>query len=233
MQLVTVRLPNGEDVDPAEWTTSPLYSTVEFQIGVSLSSLFLYSYGVDSGEVPISPATLASRPATDFDTNMQGQGSILPENERILLYSIELELINLGAPDEATADTTATPPDCSLDQVLLVQRDTLAILHIGSRKKEFCRAPLGYFAGACGVARINQPNAQNEGAATGFKVAYNSGINPDDNRNFASPHDIAGGTAFDIELAFPLGGVNSNPAAAGDVIRCRSKMYGFRKRPVA
>jgi hypothetical protein len=231
MQLTTVRLPSGEQVDPSEWTTTPLYSTVEFQLGVSLSSLFFFSYG-ETGVVPISPATLPTRPAQAYDTNMQGQGSILPENERVILYSIQIELINLGAPDEATADTTATPPDCSLDQVLFVQRDTLAILHIGSRRKEYCKAPIGYFPGSVGVNRIMQPNAQNEGAATGMKVAYNSGINPDDNRDFATPHDIPGGTSFDLELNFPLGGVNSNPSEPGDVIRARAKFYGFRKRPV-
>jgi len=232
MQLTTVRLPTGEDVDPSEWTTTPLYSTVEFQLGVAISSLFFFSYG-ENGSVPITPATLSARPATAYDTNMQGQGSILPENERIILYSIQIELINLGIPGSGTPDTTATPPDCSLDQVLFVQRDTLAILHIASRKKEYCRAPLGYFPGAVGVNRIMQPNAQNEGAATGMRVAYNSGIDPNDNRDFASPHDIGGGVAFDLELVFPLGGVHTEANLAGDVIRARAKFYGFRKRPVA
>lgn len=251
MQLDQIVLPTGEKVDPAEWTTTPLYSTGEFQIGVALAPIVLFSYGRGNSQIPISPATLPTRQANDADTNMEGQGGILPENERIILYSIQIELINLGPTftegvANAGDDFTATAPDMSLDMMLQCQRDMLAILTIASRAKEYCRAPLGYFAGAVGVDRINQPNAQNNlappatPAATGFKVAYNSGISPDDNRDFASPHDIPGGTPFAVTLQFPFGGINTlgtsghgTSPGAGNIVRARCYLYGFRKRPVA
>ncbi len=229
MELNTIVLPGGEQVNPAEWTTTPLYSVVEAQIGVPISTLQLFSYAL--GEpVPISPSTLTQRTSDIADTNMRGAG-ILPEDERIIVYQIQIELINAGTPAEATEDDTAAPPDMSLDMVLFTQRDTLAVLHVGSRLKEYCRAPLGYFPGAVGVDRICQPNAQVQDDLTGFKVAYNSGIDPDDGRNFASPHDIGGGTSFGVDLIFPIGGINPT-AGAGNLVRFRTKLYGFRKRPV-
>jgi hypothetical protein len=233
MQLISVRLPNGEDVDPGEWSDTPLYSTAEFQLNVAISSVFFFSYG-ETGSVPVTPATLTSRPANDADTNMQGQGSILPGNERIIVYSIQVEFYNMGNSQGGTDDTSATPPDVSLQQMLSIQRDTLGILHIASRKKEYCRAPIGYYATSKGVNRLMQPNAQIAGAATGFKVAYNSGLTVGDQRTFATPHDIPGGTTFDFELNFPNGIVTmEDVVGAGDLIRSRCTFYGPRKRPVA
>lgn len=229
MELNTIVLPGGEQVNPAEWTTTPLYSVVEAQVGVPISTLQLFSYALGE-QVPVSPATLTQRTSDISDTNMRGAG-ILPEDERIILYQIQIDLMNLGVQDEATEDDSAAPPDMPLDVLLFCQRDTLVVLHVGSRLKEYCRAPLGYFPGACGVDRIAQPNAQVEGALTGFKVGYNSGIDPDDGRNFASPHDIGGGTAFGVDLIFPIGGINPT-AGAGNTVRFRTKLYGFRKRPV-
>lgn len=231
MQLISVRLPNGEDVDPSEWSDTPLYSTVEFQLGVSISSVFFFSYG-ETGSVPITPATLTSRPANDADTNMQGQGSVLPENERLIIYSIQVEFYNLGI-DGTAQDTAVTPPDVSLESMLAIQRDTMGILHIASRKKEYCRAPIGYYATSKGVNRLMQPNAQIQGAATSFQAAYNSGITVGDQRTFATPHDVPGGTTFDFELNFPLGTVDIIGSSPGDVIRSRATLYGPRKRPVA
>lgn len=234
MELNTIVLPTGEQVDPSEWTTTPLYSTVEAQIGVAISTLQLFSYSIGQ-PVPITPSTLvgSQRTSTIADTNMRGDG-ILPEDERIILYSIQVELINAGIPAEAANDGSAEAPDMSLDMTLFCQRDTLAILHVGSRLKEYCRAPIGYFPGTVGVNRIAQPNAQVDGAHNalhGYKVAYNSGIDPQDGRDFASPHDIPGGTVFDLSLEFPIGGINPT-AGAGNLVRFRSKFYGFRKRPV-
>jgi len=233
-QLWKVRLPDGRTLTPGDWTSAePLYSTVEIGQG-PFPILTAFSYGRGSGEVPGSPGP---RSATLGDTNLEGEGARLPENEELIAYSLSIEAFQIGRTGE-DALPVSDPPDVSLLNMLRLQRDLLVITRI-AYVKEYTRAPLGIFPASTGVFQANSgARSESSGGADGYVSANNGSPDVSGSRPFASPLYVAGGESIAVDLRPGPGQVvdlncanaENNPAGR---VRLRIYFEGYRRRPVA
>ncbi len=235
-QLWKVRLPDGRVLTPGDWTSAePLYSTVEIGQG-PFPILTAFSYGRGSGEVPGSPGP---RSATLGDTNLEGEGARLPENEELIAYSLSIEAFQIGITD-GTADLLppSDPPDVSLLNMLRLQRDLLVITRI-AYVKEYTRAPLGIFPASTGVFQANSGarSVQSLGQ-TGYVSSNNGSPDVSGARPFASPLYVAGGESIAVDLRPGPGQVVDLNCAESEQnpngrVRLRIYFEGYRRRPVA
>lgn len=248
VQAIKVRLPDGRTVSPSDWTSAPLFSTVEVASG-SLQPLPAFSYG-ENGSVP---GSVGPRPATQADTNMQGQGGILQENEELFLYALQVEVFQVVASTEdyftGNEAWAPDPPEVSATNLLRLQRSTLLRTKIANTK-DYGVNPLSFYPAAMGVHRTTGATRA-QGAASTYDTAvfvgYHGGVNVLDQRSIATPHHVAPGEAFEVSLEFPYGSVTEPlPVQTGVVAsdldfgadtdaRLRVRIYaiGPRRRPVA
>lgn len=233
-QLWKIRLPDGRVLTPGDWTSAePLYSTVEIGAG-PFPVLTAFSYG-RGGQVPGSPGP---RRSTLADTNLEGEGARLPENEELIAYSLNIECFQIG-PDSATDVLPPTDaPDVSLVNMLRLQRDLLVITRIAF-VKEYTRAPMGMFPSSTGTRQYNSAaRSQVSVGATGYVASNNGGPDVCDARPFASPLYVAGGESLAVDFrpgpgsVTNLGGLQDGWPAASR-IRLRTYFEGYRRRPVA
>lgn len=225
-QLWKIRLPNGKVLTPGDWTSAePLYSTVEIGSG-SFPVLTAFSYGRGAAV----PGAVAQRPSTYADTNLEGEGNRLPENEELIAYSMAIEFFLIGAETGTNAVPAAEAPDLSLTNVLRLQRDLLAIVRIAAIK-EYTRQPVGYFAAGTGVLQHN--SAARTNLNVGYAVGNNGGVNAEDARQFASPLYVAGGESLAVDVKPGPGEVTGLDLTAGSRVRLRIFFEGYRRRPVA
>ena len=145
-QIWKVRLPDGRIVRPTEWSSTPLWSTVELGTGAQ-TPLIAFSYG-RGGDVP---GSLGPRKSTLSDTNLRGDGDIMPENEELLIYSVLAELYMIVAtPVIPTGFFVGNDPGCpdppmvGLRNMLRVQRDVNLVLSI-AETKNYYNTPLSWF----------------------------------------------------------------------------------------
>jgi hypothetical protein len=232
-QLLNVTLPDGRVVQPADWTTAEgLYSTVEFGTG-GFTTLDAFSYGLN-GTVQGSPT---GRQATLADTNLQGEGGILPPNEAMLIRSIAVEMYAIPGTGLVMSDAdNVIAPDIGLRNMLRIQRDLLVTLSIAS-VKEYIRVPISWTAAGSGP---HSPTAGGAGASglAGYLNGNNGGLGINDQRQLASPLFINGGETFRVRITAPTGSVAGLAftlagATASARIRTRIHLLGDHKRPVA
>lgn len=228
-QLVKVRLPNGQMLSPGDWTAAePLYSTVEIGTG-TFPVLTAFSGGIGA-EVPGSPT---GRSATIADTNLQGEGARLPEDEELVAYSMCIEAFMIGA--DAGTDPIPPPdaPDVSALNMLRMQRDLLIVTRIAF-VKEYTRAPMGWFPASAGVQQYNSGSRTTNSAGTqGTVVSNNGGYGVEAARQMASPLYIAGGESIAVDFQPGPGSVTGLALTEGSRMRLRVYFDGYRKRPVA
>jgi hypothetical protein len=230
-QLWKVRMPDGKTLAPGDWTAAePLYSTVEIGSG-PFPVLTAFSYG-KGGEVPGSPG---NRRSTLADTNLEGEGARLPENEEIIIYQLAVECFMIGVEDQNDPIPAVTAPDVSLLNMLRLQRDLLVIARI-AYVKEYTRAPMSFFPASTGTKQYNSA-ARSEVSAgvAGYVASNNGGDSVCDARTFASPLYIAGGESLAVDFKPGPGavtGLNLAPATPNR-IRLRTYLEGYRRRPVA
>lgn len=230
-QAYKVRLPDGRIERPTEWSSTPLYSTVDIATG-PLVDLQAFSYGVGNSV----PGSVGPRKSTDSDTNMQGPGSILPENEELLLYAIMAEFYVVNTTGNIyllNNDATApNPPEMSALNMARIQRDTLLVLNIADTK-DYLRHPVGFFPAGMGLWTVSG-DVRND---LGFAIIGGQNGSPStyDRRELATPHQVKGGEAFSITLRFPLGTITGLDFGDDTNARIRARIYadGYRKRPVA
>lgn len=230
-QLNKVRLPDGREFSPGDWTASdPLYSTVEIGPG-SFPVVTAFSY-TEGETVPGSPT---NRSANKADTNLRGEGNRLPEDEEILIYSMSIEAFTIG--QETAVDGAIFPPDApdvSLSNMLRLQRDIMIIARIGGYKTEYARSPLSWFPASTGVKQYNSGARSNwSDGANGYIAANNGDDQVWNTRRFASPYYIRGGESFAVDFQPGPGQVNDLALTGNSRIRCRLFFEGYRKRPVA
>lgn len=230
-QLWKIRLPSGKVLQPSDWTAAePLYSTVEIGDGTfPVLSAFSYPLG---GEIP---GSATNRRATIADTNLEGEGARLPENEELIAYGLAIEAFMIGQEDTQSPDTIPgnDPPNVSLLNMLRLQRDLLVVTRV-AYVKEYTRAPLEAFPASTGVAQYNSGGRSNVSTgANGFVSANNGGDRVCDMREFASPLYIAGGEAISVDFRPGPGSVTGLNLATGSRIRLRAFFEGYRRRPVA
>lgn len=228
-QLWKIRLPNGKTLTPGDWTSAEdLYSTVEIGTG-SFPVLTAFSYGRGASV----PGSVAQRQSTFADTNLEGEGNRIPENEELIAYSLAIEVFMIGAEDPQL-DPSVPPsdaPDVSLLNMLRLQRDILVITRIAA-VKEYTRQPLGIFAAGTGVMQYNSAAIN---AATGepYVAGNNGGVSVCDSRQMASPLYVAGGEGLAVDVKPGPGQVNNLNLTAGSRMRLRLFFEGYRRRPVA
>lgn len=248
VQAIKVRLPDGRTVSPSDWTSAPLYSTVEISSAASLQPLPAFSYGLGG----VVPGSVVPRNATEADTNMQGEGGILQENEEVFLYALQIEVFQIASNTTnffTNQETFAPdPPEVSATNLLRLQRSCLVRTKIANTK-DYGVNPISFYGAAMGVHRTTgSTRSQGTTYANGIFAGYHGGVNVFDQREIATPHHIAPGEAFVVRLEFPYGSiVEPLPATAGQVVaspldfgddtdaRLRVRVYviGPRRRPVA
>ncbi len=230
-QIDKVRLPSGNVVIPGEWTMAvPLYSTVELPAGPLQGGLVAFSYGQGG----VVPGSIGPRQSSLVDTNLQGEGSKLPENEQITIRAIGVEVTKLGP-----AASVARFPDCDvpgvpLPDMLRLQRDLLMQLQIAG-VKQYTNSPISYWPSGTGMYyTISGGRSQVSGAGGNGEVPANNGFPATSAcRELASPLMIAGGEAFGVTFVPGPGQVVNLNLATNSRIRLRVYLDGERRRPVA
>lgn len=228
-QLIKIRLPNGNVLTPGDWTAAqPLYSTIEIGTG-SFPILTAFSYAL-GGAVPGSPGPRAS---TLADTNLDGEGARLPENEALIAYAMCIEGFMIG---EQPAETPATEfpsnfPMVSAQNMLRLQRDLLCVLRVAS-VREYTHAPLSWFPASTGVAEVNSA-ALFASTSDGFVDGNNGGETVSDMREWASPIYVKGGETLTLDVRPGPGQVTDLSLTETARIRLRVYLEGYRKLPVA
>lgn len=228
-QLIAVKLPDGRVLQPSDWTTSePLYSTVEVAAGsFPVLSAFSYSYGATV------PGSVGPREALISDTNLQGEGNRLPENEELVVYNLSIEVFKDGAEDDTTLFPDPENPEVPLPDMLRLQRDLLVFFRI-AYVKEYTHSPLSYWPAGTGVNYTNSGSiSRATGGVSGTAVANNGGVSPADMRTLASPLYVAGGESLSVDIKAGPGQVNNLNLAADARMRLRIFLDGYRRRPVA
>lgn len=236
-QVRDIVLPDGSKVVPADWTAAePLWSTIEVSAGpFPILRAFSYSYGATV------PGSLGPRVATLCDTNLQGQGSVLPENEELICYNMAIEVFKLGTADSTDYFPDADNPEVPLPDMLRMQRDLVFVFKIASIK-EYTHAAMSYFPATTGVAyTMSGGLTKISNGATGVAVANNGSPSPADARVFSSPLYVAGGESFSVDASAGPGEVVGLNLAADTAtapkspgrMRLRIFLDGLRRRPVA
>lgn len=234
-QIAKLRTPDGNTVTPGDWTgAEPLFSTVEVAEG-PIEELIAFSYGVGASAVP---GSIGPRRALDSDTNLQGEGNMLPENEELILYNIAVEAFTIGPGGDPDDDALplSDPPEVSLQNLMRMQRDMLVVVRIGSVNKQYIQAPMSYFPASTGVLQATAgARTELSGGTLGYVSANNGSHNAHDIRELASPLRVRGGETFGIDFSPGPGqiqGLNVNADTEGR-IRLRVFLDGYRRRPVA
>jgi hypothetical protein len=228
-QLVSVKLPDGRVLRPSDWTTcEPLYSTVEIGPGsFPVLTAFSYSFG---GSVP---GSVGPRDALISDTNLEGEGNRLPENEELIIYNVSIEVFQNGPAEDANQFPQPENPEVSLPNMLRLQRDVVCFLRI-AYVKEYTHSPLGYWPAGTGVEyAISGGLSRAAGGASGSMRANNGGVSPAEMRTLASPLYVAGGESLAMDVKAGPGQVNGLNLQDDARMRLRIYLDGYRRRPVA
>lgn len=229
-QIWKVRLPNGNVITPGDWTCAePLYSTVEIGAG-SFPVLTAYSYGL-GGTVP---GSVGPRQSTKIDTNLQGEGNRLPENEELICYNLGIEVFKIGPADETLDFPDADVPGVPLLDMLRLQRDVVIKFKIAA-VKNYTSSPMSYWPAGTGIAYTISGGRSNVsgGAANGEVLSNNGGVSVEDRRELASPLYVAGGETLAVDFTPGPGQVNNLNLATNSRMRMRIFLDGYRRRPVA
>jgi len=212
VQALSIRLADGRYINPTDWTSAPYYTTVEVAVG-SLTSLQGYSYGV-GGQVP---GSVGPRQANKRDTNYRGAGGTLMENEEILLFALQIECYQVAADESLQTGgyfDTATQepwvpdlPEVSGTNLMRLQRSTLVRMKIANTKT-YSEQHLAWYPAGQGVHRsVGATRSQWSAYDNNVLMGYNGGVSIGDQRQFATPHHVNGGEAFEVTLEFPYGSI--------------------------
>lgn len=230
-QLWKIRLPDGRVLTPGDWTSAePLWSTIEIASG-AIQPLQAFSYG-KGGEVP---GSIGPRRATWADTNLEGEGGKIPENEELIAYNMQIEAFQVGTATatDASGLPPSDPPDVSLADMLRLQRDLVVVTTIANIKK-YTQAPMGYFPAATGVEfAMSSGRTATSGGASGMILGNNGSTSVPDVRTFASPLYAGPGDLFIVEFRPGPGQVTDLSVPTTGRIRLRTYCNGYRRRPVA
>ncbi len=229
-QIESIRTPDGVVVKPGEWTSAvPLYSTIEIATG-PFPGLIAFSYG-QGGPVPGSPGP---RNSTLVDTNLQGEGGRLPENEELICYSLAIEVFKIGLAASTVQFPDADNPGVPAVDLLRLQRDMTVRFRVAS-VRDYTSTPLSFWPASTGIYyTISGGRSKVSGAAPNGEIIANNGSpSVSGRRQLASPIYVGPGEAFGVDYIAGPGAVQNLNLAAGARLRTRTNMDGLRRRPVA
>lgn len=246
-QVTEIVLPDGRIYRPDDWTAAePLYSDLEITSG-PYQTLSAFSYGI-SQQVPGT-----TRNAKYTDTNLQGEGGRLPDNEEILIYAMEIEayVVQLSGQSAYGPNPDAIPvpdlPDVSLLDMLRMQRDLVIKARFVTTQAQTDH-PMGWYPASTGTRWWNGgARTQNSNNTVGTVIGNNGWQDANARRLFAVPFYLSNGEQFGVDFTCPNGEVGvfnpalpkvgSNSPLSVDPttgrIRLRTIFDGFRRRPVA
>ncbi len=235
-QIWKIRTPDGNTVTPGDWTgAEPLFSVVEIAEG-PMGILTAFSYGIGNADVP---GSIGPRRATEVDTNLQGQGNSLPENEELIIFNIAVEMFVIGPGGISGSHLIpqSDPPEVSLTNMLIAQADCLTTIRISSVQKQYITAPVGYFPASTGVLNYTSgARTDISDGVNGFVSANNGSHNASDVRQLATPLRVKGGEPFGVDFTAGPGelrGLNVDGDGEEGRLRLRTYLDGYRRRPVA
>lgn len=229
-QVWKIKLADGRVITPGDWTEAvPLWSTVEIAAG-PFTVFRAFSYG-RGGSVP---GSIGPRQSDLTDTNLEGVGSKLPENEELICYQLGVSVFKQGLALSPLAFPDADNPGVPLVDMLRLQRDIIVKMSIANIK-DYTNAPLSYWPPGMGVDHVYSGGRSQVSAAApnGEVVAYNGFPAADRGRLLASALTVKGGESFYVEFSAGPGavtGLNIQPDARYVL---RTYLHGIRRRPVA
>jgi hypothetical protein len=179
------------------------------------------------------------------DTNLEGEGNRLPENEELICFTIGVEAFKTGAKTNDDRFPDADSPNMPLDDMLRLQRDSIVEFKIAAVKL-YTSSPLSYWPAGTGVHYYFSGGRSrvSAGAPTGEILGNNGDPAVTGARHLASPLYVAGGESMSVDIKAGPGQVNGlfsneNEDNANGVTlsnaRARLRIYldGYRRRPVA
>lgn len=229
-QIQSIRTPDGTVVEPGEWTSAvPLYSTIEIAAG-PFPGLIAFSYG-QGGPIP---GSVGPRNSTLIDTNLQGEGGRLPENEELITYSIAIDVYKIGPALSTLQFPDADVPGVPAPDMLRLQRDMTTRFRVAS-VRDYTSTPVSFWPGGAGINyTISGGRSKVSGAAPNGEIIGNNG-NPSVNarRQLASPVYVGPGEQFGLDFIAGPGQVINLNLATNSRLRTRVSLDGLRRRPVA
>ena len=240
-QITKIRMPDGSEVAMTDWSSRPLYSTLDLLTGFTDEELrtFSYSHGDPvsaSGNMPAG----ALRTASLRDTNISGR-SEMDSTEEFLVYAIKVEF------HKFTRNTGTNVFDVSAVGEPIPNGPLISLLHnrlvleLEASDKAFPQAGLGWFPTGFGpVLAVATPNA---GA---LRTYANSGLQTHEAADImAIPCHIGGTEDYSVLIHNPPNGpdqagtgvVNFPDESGGTntdaVAQLRIYLCGLQKRAVA
>ena len=229
-QVWKIKLADGRVITPGDWTEAvPLWSTVELS-SAPFTVLRAFSYG-RGGSVP---GSVGQRQSDLTDTNLEGVGGKLPENEELITYQLGVSVFKQGLALNPLLFPDADNPGVPLVDMLRLQRDVLVRMRIAAIK-DYTDAPLSYWPPGMGVDHVYSGGRSKVSAAApnGEVVAYNGFPSADRARVLASALTVKGGESFSVEFTSGPGIVTNLNIQPGARYVLRTYLHGIRRRPVA
>jgi hypothetical protein len=231
-QITKVRLADGTEVALTDWSSRPIYSTVDLLSGFIDEEIRAFSY-IESEQVAASQNLITAggtRNATQTDTNIDSKGE-LAATEEYLVYAIQVEMHQF---DFATPDFNITAPGlpCPTGPVVCQAQQRL-VLELEVSEKAFPQAGLGWFSTGFG------PQIVSTDAAVTHRTYANNG-RPTREAVYEQPIPVhLGGTEdYSVIIHNSGGGAVNFTDDAGVVqaaiaLRMRIYLCGLHKRPTA
>lgn len=229
-QITKIRLQDGTEVGLTDWSSRPIYSTIDLLSGFVDEEIRAFSY-IESETVASSAnlAAAARRVATLRDTNIDSR-SELASTEEYMVYSIEVEMsqfVLVGSAFQTSEAGLPTP----VGPVVALAHQAL-VLELEVSEKAFPQMGLGFFGTGFG------PQIMATSAAAARTYA-NNGV-PSREAVYEQPIPVhLGGTEdYSIIVHNPGGGAVTfrDDTGATDldaILQLRILLCGLHKRPTA
>lgn len=225
--LNSIRLPDGSQLNLAEWLHWPLYSTVEAASG---DSIRLDAFSYVEGQIVPHTQTLAARQSTRSDTNMVRPRK-MNQDEALVVFAITYEIFGLTTmtQDESPGIPIAFEPLVGSQALRELQLFTQVELNVGANiKKPQVGVPFAYIGQGIGQYMAVSGDFDDIDVGTGGHPT------PKNQRQLNLPVYIGGfgeSARPGNSMAFFLRWRSVGPVTAAQNVRVRWWLDGLRKRP--
>lgn len=237
--ITMLRLPDGREVGFADWQDTPLFSTIDFLNGFTDQEIDCFTY-VPGDQVPVTQNAVASRTATEEDTNLSTPGA-MASTEEMLVYSIRpiLWWQSLVSPfnDPNTGASTLFPQPAITANIAAAFGEQLNLYLTVSQKYEHS-APLAYYntgfgpysgagkgiLGAAGITSVGSAGSPANNAVKAYSIPIHIGGQEKYRVSITNPQGIAQPVTFEV----------NNPSNVTTLmVMMRIYLDGLYKRPVS